>query len=284
MEKEIPNSYQILSVIIPTYKPTSYIWNCLNSLVNQTLSKEKYELILVLNGCNEPYYSEIKFYLNTFSFLRFRLLQTDEGGVSNARNIGIEEAKGDYITFVDDDDFVSPSYLQELLAKANADTVVISNELRYNEKDDTTSEESWSIEYKKKAPQGRQPYPGTRKFFSGPCMKLIHRDIIASYRFDTRFTNGEDSLFMFAISANMKYVDFTSPNAIYYRRVREGSAMSKERKTKAMVKNRIRMIGEFIRIYRKNPYAYSFRFLTTRIFGCLHSILNSLKPFNVIGK
>lgn len=268
-----------VSVIIPTYKPQDYLYRCLNSLLRQTLDKSQYEVILVLNGCNAPYSSQIYGYLadnNADTIIHF--YHIPEPGVSNARNVGIEMARGKYITFVDDDDFVSPSYLRELLDKAAPDIVVLSNELRYNEKDDTTSEESWSLEYKKKAPKGKQPYSGIRKFFSGPCMKLLPRTVIASYRFDKRFTNGEDSLFMFAISANMKYVDFTSQEAIYYRRKRIGSAMTNESKAKSMIRNRFRMIGEFICIYFTNPRVYNFRFLITRIMGCLHSIYNSLKP------
>ena len=261
------------------------MYRCLDSLMNQSLDKSLYEIVLILNGCGDPYLSFINTYLSEREeegLIRF--FHTQEPGVSNARNMGLNMAEGEYITFVDDDDFVSPSYLEEMLEKASVDTVAISNELRYNEKDDSTTDESWSIEYKKKAPQGKQPYSGTRKFFSGPWMKLIHRDVIASYRFDQRFTNGEDSLFMFAISANMKYVDFTSPNAIYYRRVRAGSAMSKEKKAKAMIRNRLLMIGEFVRIYRTNSKAYNLKFLMTRIMGCIHSILISLKPSKLFAK
>ena len=267
-----------ISVIIPTFQPADYLWKCLESLAIQTIPLEMFEVILILNGDKEPYAKHIKGFRNRLPHnFNLHFIYTELKGVSNARNVGIDQAEGEYITFVDDDDFVSPTYLEKLQGKASRDTVAISNELRYNEQDDISSEESWSLEFKRKAPKGNQPYCTTRKFFSGPCMKLIHRDVISSYRFDTRFTNGEDSLFMFAISANMKYVDFTSPDAIYYRRVRAGSAMSNERRVKAMISNRFRMIGEFIRIYRKNPKAYSFRFLMTRIMGCLHSILNSLK-------
>ena len=277
MQGEIDRQ-SIISVIIPTYKPGEYLWQCLQSLDKQVLAKDKFEVIIILNGCNQPFKSQLDDYIKKLASLNIKFVHTEDGGVSNARNIGLDMSVGEYVTFVDDDDFVSPSYLKELLDKVSPDTVAISNELRYNEKDDTSSEESWSIEYKKKAPQGKQPYPGTRKFFSGPCMKLLHRDVIASYRFDKRFTNGEDSLFMFSISANMKYVDFTSPEAIYYRRSRSGSAMSKERSAKNMIRNRFRLMKEFVRIYCTNPKAYSLHFLMTRLLGCLHSIMNSLKP------
>ena len=96
-----------ITVIIPTYKPGSYLWKCLDSIKNQTFDKVDFELILVLNGCNEPYYTDIKKYIATnFIGYNINFIQTDVGGVSNARNIALDKAKGKYITFIDDDDFV----------------------------------------------------------------------------------------------------------------------------------------------------------------------------------
>ena len=104
-----------VSVIIPTYKPQAYIWECLDSIKNQTFPKEDFEVILVLNGCNEPYYSQIKEYIdNNLVDYNVNFIQTDQGGVSNARNIALDAAKGEYVTFIDDDDYISPKYLEEL--------------------------------------------------------------------------------------------------------------------------------------------------------------------------
>ena len=100
-----------ISVIIPTYKPGAYIWECLDSLRNQTLPKEDFELILVLNGCKDPYYSQIQEYIDkNLIGNNVNFIQTDTGGVSNARNIALDVAKGEYITFIDDDDYISASF------------------------------------------------------------------------------------------------------------------------------------------------------------------------------
>lgn len=268
-----------ISIIIPTYKPGEYLYNCLDTIIGQKDDiSDSYEIILILNGCNEPWQTEIKSYLKKRGCdTLVRFIQTDVPGVSNARNMGIDAARGEYIAFVDDDDLVSPTYLEELFRVSDRETVGLSYELRYNEEDGTTQTESFSDEYKRKAGAGKQPYKKIKKFFSGPCMKLIHRDVIDNFRFDTRYANGEDSLFMFQISRNMKYVDFTSPNAVYYRRVRKGSAMSNEKQVSAMVKNRLRMMVSFIAIYLSAPTEYSFHFLITRLMGCFHSIINSIK-------
>ena len=97
-----------ISVIIPSYRPEEYLYECLEAIINQTLNQNEFETLVVLNGCKEPYFEQIQKYINVHSS-NIRLIQTDVPGVSNARNIGIEAAKGEYLTFVDD--IVSPVYL-----------------------------------------------------------------------------------------------------------------------------------------------------------------------------
>ena len=107
----------MITVIIPTYKPGAYLWKCLDSLESQTIEKSLYEVIVILNGCREPYATNIAQGIGKYS-MNVRIEQTDTPGVSNARNIGIDMAKGDYICFIDDDDWVSDTYLQSLYNSA----------------------------------------------------------------------------------------------------------------------------------------------------------------------
>lgn len=263
-----------ISVIIPSYKPGTYVFECLDSLMNQSFDARSMEIVLVLNGCDDPYHSRIRAFMDSRAWAgHFILIQTDTPGVSNARNLGLDASNGTYVAFVDDDDFVSPTYLAELYKVASNDTIAVSNELRFREADRTTQKDIYSRYFSKKAPSGRQTYRKMRKFFSAPWMKLIHRDIISSFRFDTRFSNGEDSLFFFLISCNMKYVDFTSPDAVYYRRIRPESLVSKEKDIRFVVRNRLKLSGEFVRVYSRKPLAYSPYFLLTRVLACFHSML-----------
>lgn len=82
-----------ISVIIPTYKPQNYLWDCLASLVAQTFPKDDFEVILVLNGCNEPYKSAIEKYIaEMMQGMHVNLIHAEKPGVSNARNIEIGRA------------------------------------------------------------------------------------------------------------------------------------------------------------------------------------------------
>src|SRR5690554_6715162 len=123
----------MVSVIIPSYKPQDYIYTCLNSLKKQSIAPHLFEIILVLNGCNEPYYSALsRFIEDQMQQLNVRLIQMDEPGVSSARNRGLTEAAGQLIAFIDDDDYVSPSYLKEMLDIAKQGYMPLSNICAFN--------------------------------------------------------------------------------------------------------------------------------------------------------
>lgn len=78
-----------ISVIIPSYKPGEYVWECLESLNRQTLAKDRFEVIFVLNGCNEPWKSDLQKWFDAHPELNVNFIQTDTPGVSNARNIAL---------------------------------------------------------------------------------------------------------------------------------------------------------------------------------------------------
>ena len=214
-----------ISIIIPTYKPGCYVWECLDSVYNQTFPGNRYEVIIILNGCNEPYYSQIEEYISSHSDrCAFSLIQTDVSGVSNARNIGIEKSSGKYLTFVDDDDIISENYLEELLAVSDEETIGCANSFVFK-KDISHHRQSFiSGAYRK---VNGKPFNifRFRHFLSSVWAKLIHRNIIGKNRFPTQLRLSEDCVFCLGLSLSMKSMRLTSPSAIYYQRLREGSAM-----------------------------------------------------------
>lgn len=272
-------SYSLkISVIVPSFKPGVYLWECLDSLGRQTLSKQEFEVILVLNGCKEPYDCRIHEYLERHSDLKVVYIQTDQMGVSNARNMALDIANGEYVAFIDDDDYVSPSYLEELYSVSSHNTVGLCYPFSF--KDGTPQEQiSYPITetYNKLANRGRQPFEKSRKFFSGPCMKLIYAGIIQDRRFNVNYQNGEDSLFMFLISNQFEYVDYTSTNAVYYRRYRVNSAVTRKRKPSEIIKNRLSLIASYSSIYIRHPREYRLSFYLTRLIAAIHNMIANIR-------
>ena len=168
-----------ISVIIPSYKPKDYLWECIDSLNNQTIDKSKFEIILVLNGCCEPWRSSILNWIKNNPTLNINFIQTDKAGVSNARNIGMDNAQGEYIAFIDDDDYVSPSYLEEMLALSSPENVALTDSIYFADETEMLNYDNiHHNEYLKLKDLNNPSLYQSRRFFNGPVMKLIHKDII----------------------------------------------------------------------------------------------------------
>lgn len=112
-----------VSVIVPVYNVEQYIKKCLETLVNQTL--EEIEIIIVNDGATD----NSKMYIQTFLEKypqKIIYLEKENGGLSDARNYGIPYAKGEYIAFLDSDDYVEKNMYEkmyEIAKKENSDMV-----------------------------------------------------------------------------------------------------------------------------------------------------------------
>ena len=100
-----------ISVIVPVYKVEKYIEECIESIINQTY--RNFELILVDDGSPDLCPEICERYSKEYEYIR--VLHKGNGGLSDARNYGVRNASGDYITFVDSDDWVNTSYLEKLV-------------------------------------------------------------------------------------------------------------------------------------------------------------------------
>ena len=264
-----------ISVIVPTYKPQAYLWECLDSIHNQTFPKTEFELVLVLNGCCDPYNEQIKDWIKAHSDLQIQYFQTDERGVSNARNIGLNAARGGYLCFVDDDDYISSDYLSELYKSATRSVVSFSDTVSF---DDATKEveknNTLHRDFISKSCRKRYGILSVRRFYSAPVRKLVSRDIIGTRRFDVNFKNGEDTLFFFLISDKITYSRPSKGTAIYYRRCRPTSAYFIQKSRSEKITLSFNMILTLCRYYVKNIKHYNLIFFITRILGSLKIMIS----------
>ena len=92
-----------VSVIVPVYNTENFLERCLNSLVNQTLNDM--EIIVVNDGSTDASQEIIDRFANDFPNI-IRAYRKKNGGLSSARNYGLDKATGEYIGFIDSDDYV----------------------------------------------------------------------------------------------------------------------------------------------------------------------------------
>ena len=103
---------KILSIIVPVYKVENYLIKCVESLINGVGEKnlKKVEIILVDDGSPDKCPKICDQLSEKYECVK--AIHKENGGVSSARNAGIKEAKADYITFCDSDDFVSDDFIK----------------------------------------------------------------------------------------------------------------------------------------------------------------------------
>lgn len=257
----------LVSVIIPSYKPGDYLWECLDSLCNQSLDGKDFEVLIVLNGCNKPFAEQIEKYIKRNQTHCIRLIQTDEPGVSNARNIGIEVAKGEYITFVDDDDIVSPAYLEDLL-EVSSPTCVGCASMKAFYKDTNEGIETFLSKAYERCKNRPFDFFEYRQFLSPPVAKMIHKSIIGNTRFPIDMKKSEDSVFCLQISPRIKDMKLASADAIYYQRLREGSAMRKKESFWSIIKEHLLIEYKYLSVWLKKPFRYNLKFFLSRLVAC----------------
>ena len=101
-----------ISIIVPVYNAKSYLSRCIDSILNQTY--QDFELILVDDGSTDCSGEICDKYAS--NDIRIRVFHKPNGGVSSARNLGLSKINGNYVIFVDSDDFLMPNHL-EILAQ-----------------------------------------------------------------------------------------------------------------------------------------------------------------------
>ncbi|WHF50557.1 glycosyltransferase [Chryseobacterium gotjawalense] len=115
-----------ISIIVPVYQVEKYLRKCLDSLVNQTL--EDIEILVVNDGSPDNSQNIINEFKDKFP-LKIKAFIKENGGLSDARNFGLDKATGEFIGFVDSDDEVSKTMFEEMysLAKKHDAEMVICN-------------------------------------------------------------------------------------------------------------------------------------------------------------
>lgn len=108
--KKVSKDYPLISVIVPVYKVEEYLDRCIESIINQTY--ENLEVILVDDGSPDNCPKMCDEWAKKDK--RIKVIHKKNGGLSDARNRGIEKANGKYISFVDSDDYINSDYISEL--------------------------------------------------------------------------------------------------------------------------------------------------------------------------
>lgn len=209
----------MVSVIIPVYNAEMFITRCLESIIGQTY--QEIEIILVNDGSKDNSLSILREYESGDN--RIKVLSQENKGVAAARNIGLRSASGDFILYVDSDDWIEPNMIARLLELADGADIVfcgndnadIPEQAKLTEK---TEIETWD--------QQRQllEFMKHKRMTGMLWNKLIRRSSTNGCHFNEKTGFGEDAEFLWQVLQNSRKMVVT--NEILYHHTLEETSIS----------------------------------------------------------
>lgn len=204
----------LISFIVPVYNTELYLEECLDSLLNQNISHDEYEIICVNDGSTDGSSEILHNYASKYR--NIVVIDKENGGVSSARNAGIDVAKGDYIWFFDSDDVLKSKSLlslKSIITESSFDRIrfgmfIFDGDVSLYVDDNELKTNSNATD-------------------SNVCSSLLSRAFIREHkcRFNADLAYCEDSIFMFEINSHNPAL-FVVDKPLYLYRNRENSAMT----------------------------------------------------------
>lgn len=194
-----------ISIIIPVYNAEKYLRQCLDSVLAQTYTD--FEVLLIDDGSTDASGKICDEYAAKDT--RFTVFHKENGGVSAARNLGIENAKGEWITFVDSDDYIDEGFLKIFIDRQLQGDFLLMGVIQIIENEKI-------VLFQFNSNYSMSQFEFLNKFtlyqyFAGPWAKLFRADIIKNnhLKFNEGLSWGEDALF------NLQYIKFCNTISIY---------------------------------------------------------------------
>lgn len=180
----------MISIIVPVYNAEQYLHRCIDSILTQ--SHSDFELLLVDDGSPDNCGAICDEYAAKDT--RVRVFHKENGGVSSARNFGIEQAQGEWVSFVDSDDWIASEFLERLIQKPDAD-FILGGVVRSTGKVDVFPEKKYEVQ---EISEFIDSYINVL-LLRTPWGKLLRRNIIVDnhIRFDEQMKYGEDTIFVY---------------------------------------------------------------------------------------
>lgn len=245
-----------ISVIVPIYNASLYLDKCIRSILNQ--NNENFEVLLIDDGSTDSSGDICDKFARIDN--RIKVIHKVNGGVSSARNVGLNMAIGDWVAFVDSDDIVSPDYLT--IPTDMIDSDIIEKEYIVTGKNGCyrhkiCKEETIIVSKDQDIPYKRY----FRKCQFALWNRLYSRRVVANLKFDESLKIGEDLVFFLSMLSGVRKYSYTSLGYYNYF-IREGSAMSF---SKIDSQKRIKRLFHMIEILRELPVYGNMDYLISAI-------------------
>lgn len=219
-----------ISVVIPVYNVEKYIRECIESIINQTF--KDIEIIVVNDGSKD---NSIKIVEEYLSDKRLKIINKENRGLSSARNKGMKIARGEYIYFIDSDDFIEKDVLEVLYKNLELERfdIIFSNFSFYNDKTKKEKKSKFNFPFKENINKGCYfLYNGEE---INVWNRLYRKEFFKKYNFEfIEKIIHEDQDFGFKTILLAETIKYVENYGYKYRVGREGSIMSSQKKEKSL--------------------------------------------------
>lgn len=214
----------LISIVVPVYNAEKYLEQCLNSIQNQTY--KNFEVILVNDGSMDHSESICMDFVKVDT--RFKYFTKENGGASSARNFGLDNVTGDYITFIDADDWVDENHLEVLInnIKENNSDMAVSSIKKFDNVSNFefrvySKQEKYLLNYNK---LNREEFLvilpkliHASNSYKIAVSKLFKKELVTDVRFDESIIYGEDLDFFFKLYNKVNSISYVDEVTYIYR-------------------------------------------------------------------
>ncbi len=265
----------MISIIIPVYNSETTLKRCLDSVISQSMSD--WELLLVDDGSKDRSCDICDDYAAKDK--RIKVFHKSNGGVSSARNIGLDYAKGEWIAFIDADDYVKESYLSNLWvhSQKQVDLVISYAEIHNG---DGINKESYPSKFVDDTNFDSIFIENDMNWHTSPWSKLYKRNIIEKHnlRFCEGMHIGEDAVFLYSYMLYSNHIYISNDTDYCYFAYNTGSLTKRMNSlaSEFLSYNKIRAIVESLILTKMISNSIAINNLNWLIASCQRRILNAL--------
>lgn len=273
----------LFSIIVPVYNAIAFVGDTIHNLLRQDVNKE---ILLINDGSTDDSLQLIKQYERKYDCLK--VVDKKNGGVSSARNVGLNVAKSDYVIFVDSDDFIDDGLLErceKILQRKSTDAVIFSYKYVYPK----LSRKDICFHYKS------SDYYSLKEWLNDfyqlwschilPCIgtKVYRKSVIDQYniRFNESISYLEDISFALEYLSHISNIYYLDEPAYHYRIINENSLITKYRPKyiKSVLFMHTNLECLFTNVYGKNLDTIKdyYRVVGSNLLGCVENLVSHRK-------
>lgn len=239
---------KLISIIVSVYNKEKFLEKCIQSIIDLKIDKSIIEAIFVDDVSTDNSYKIIKEYAEEYDFIRCIKLSENTGGPAEPRNVGIQEANGEYLTILDADDWLESDGIPKLVYQMRDNDSDIGFGQCYKHRNNEIVKVANFTSYKED--NGLVPYEINKIFRSiGPWAKIFKRSTVFDH--NIKFKNlkyAEDKLFYCEIISKSKSASMTSENVYHVNRYTNNISLVKKTNVMEKAEYNLEVLKEIVKM------------------------------------